>query len=110
MSKAVDYRPIRGPASNTTVEQMFEKLAQHQPTRPAMPVPLEWEKPARGATGVKTLCGKYSVSKTTVMGEIVYGVWKLGPGTFFKQIATRLPTYAKAQEAAQTDSESKHGL
>lgn len=68
---------------------------------PAVSPQLHWEKPEKGATGVKTTCKRYSCSKVTVCGKQSYELWVLVPGVWFRQLAVGLESFSKAQEVAE---------
>lgn len=69
---------------------------------------LSWCKPERGATGVRTTCGRFSCAKITLDGQLVYELWRINPGTTcFKLIATRLDSFAKAQDLAEEQLRGK---
>jgi len=117
MSREMPYQPMKGPQKEVSQADMLAILEKHakrtshaslakveavvENTSPARVLPsLEWEKPAKGATGVKTTCGRYSCSKVTVSGKTTYEVWRLVPDHWFRQIAIGLESFEKAQEAA----------
>ncbi len=118
------YNPDPKPVSQTTPEQMAEKLAKRcreveekrrvqpesqsprgvEPLVGADPPPrlLTWCKPERGASGVRTSCGRYSCAKVTAKGITTYELWVLAPGgSWFRQLAHGLDSYAKAQDLAE---------
>jgi len=64
---------------------------------------LEWNKPEKGATGVRTTCGRYSCSKVTLNGKQTYEVWRLVPDHWFKQIAVGLDSFETAKRMADED-------
>lgn len=65
---------------------------------------LEWNKPEKGATGVRTVCGRYSCSKVTLNGKPTYELWRLVPDHWFKQIAIGLDSFETAKGLANEDS------
>jgi hypothetical protein len=65
---------------------------------------LTWLKPDKGATGVRTLCGRYSCSKVTVLTRTTYELWKLVPSAWFRQIAVGQESFAQIQELAEIDA------
>lgn len=109
-----DYQPMHEPkkvvtqsdmqailerhAKRTTPQKPPKVVEDHPPAR-LLPT-LEWEKPAKGATGVRTVCGRYSCSKVSVNGKLTYEVWRLVPDHWFRQIAVGLESFEKAKEAA----------
>ncbi|MDB6103336.1 MAG: hypothetical protein JWO52_3335 [Gammaproteobacteria bacterium] len=63
---------------------------------------LTWCKPERGATGVRTTCGRFSCAKVTVNGTAQYELWRLTPGSeWFKLIGAQLQSFAIAQDLAE---------
>lgn len=127
MRRELDYQPMGPPPSTTTHEQMQAKLSarvaavkvnggigdsasveapSEVPLAPATSIPpptLEWEKPRKDATGLKTACGRYSCAKVTVNGKTTYELWRLVPGHWFRQIAIGQESFAKVKELAQID-------
>lgn len=88
MSQA-PYNPMHPPQKAVTQEDMWKVLEKHGGTRPkegqtpkaelpALP-PLEWAEPIKTGKNsgyVLTLCGRYSVSKDSVMGTAMYNAWR----------------------------------
>lgn len=69
---------------------------------------LTWCKPERGATGVRTTCGKYSCSKVTTNGKLSYECWALVPGgSWFRPLAVGLQSFAQAQDVAEKHLKAK---
>lgn len=112
MRREMPYQPMRGPqkaVSETDMQSILQKHAQ----RIAVPIPqpkrepeksalitLEWNTPERGATGVRTVCGRYSCSKVTVQGKTTYEVWRLVPDHWFRQIAIGLDNFETGKRLA----------
>jgi hypothetical protein len=86
--------PVPPPKAQTVVEN---------PSPPCVQSGLEWCKPEKGATGVRTVCGRYSCSKVTVSGKQTYEVWRLVPNHWFKQIAIGLDSFETAKRVADED-------
>lgn len=120
MSREIPYRPMKGPqkeVSQTDMLTILEKHAQRTggpapKITPAVvessPAPrlqsgLEWNKPEKGATGVRTICGRYSCSKVTLNGKQTYELWRLVPDHWFKQIAIGLDSFETAKRMADED-------
>lgn len=70
---------------------------------PRMQPDLEWKKPEKGATGVRTVCGRYSCSKVTVNGKTSYEVWRLVPNHWFAPLAMNLDSFETAKRLANED-------
>lgn len=128
MSKAVEYRPLRGPACTTTPEEMFEKLKRRvqNPDRapvvvvdpPAVvpakgPVTLEWvtahemgpNKVMRPTAHAKiSVCGRYTISKACVDGLWVYTVWHVKTKARLK---TRIGSFEDAKHFAQEHANAR---
>jgi hypothetical protein len=64
---------------------------------------LEWNAAEKGATGVKTKCGRYACSRVTVNGVRSYELYKQVEGRFqpFKQ---GLDNFLQAQKLAELDA------
>lgn len=121
MSREIPYQPIREPRKEVTQQDMLAILEKHaqrtgkpvsQPKAETVvenPAParvladLEWNKPERGATGVRTVCGRYSCSKVTVSGKTTYEVWRLVPDHWFRQIAIGLDSFEEGKRVANED-------
>jgi len=121
MSREIVYQPMRDPKKDVSQADMLAILEKHaqrtgtpvpQPKTPSVvespPVArvqsgLEWCKPTPGATGVRTVCGRYSCSKVTLNGKQTYEVWRLVPDHWFKQIAIGLPSFAEGRRIADED-------
>lgn len=115
MSVVHRYQPFPKPESTTTVDEMNAKLrarvkektpvpaaAQSPQAKPA----LEWDKPAKDATGIKTKCGRYSCAKITLDGKVSYELWKLAPGAgWFRQLNKGLDNFLQVQKLAQIDAD-----
>lgn len=92
------YQPIRPPEKQLTQEDMWKTLAKHAHAevrilrenaaqspkeKPAVALrPLKWQKPVR--TGelsgyVLSQCGRYSISRDSVKGAVMYTAWKRSP-------------------------------
>jgi len=83
------YQPIHAPQKQVTQEDMWQVLEKHGGTRPKagqtpkaellkLLPPLEWDKPVRtgeNAGYLLSLCGRYSISKDSVMGKAMYAAW-----------------------------------
>lgn len=121
MSREIPYQPMKGPqkqVSQTDMLAILEKHAQRtgilvpqpkaqtlveNPPAPRVQSGLQWNKPEKGATGVRTVCGRYSCSKVTVNGKQTYEVWRLVPDHWFKQIALGLDSFDIAKHIADED-------
>jgi len=121
MSREIPYRPMKGPqkeVSQTDMLAILEKHAQRtgipvpqqkaatvveNPSAPRLQSGLEWNKPEKGATGVRTVCGRYSCSKVTLNGKQTYEVWRLVPDLWFRQIAIGLDSFETAKRMADED-------
>lgn len=119
MSREFVYQPmgVRKEVSSERMNEILEKHAQRTGTAtPAkvqtvveVPAPacvqsgLEWCKPEKGATGVRTVCGRYSCSKITVSGKVTYEVWRLVPDHWFRQIAIGLASFEVGKRVADED-------
>jgi len=118
MSRCYDYQPMveRKHVPESRMQEILAKHAQRlnlPPPKATVVVEnltparvqssLEWQKPAKGATGVRTVCGRYSCSKVTVNGVTTYEVWRLVPDHWFKQIAVGLPNFEEAKRIANED-------
>jgi hypothetical protein len=92
------YQPIRPPEKGVTQEDMWKTLAKHAQTEVEVhllrnaarvgaspkeklrrPLPLVWKQPVK--TGeisgyVLTRCGRFSISKDSVMGKPMYTAWR----------------------------------
>lgn len=121
MSREIPYQPIREAQKEVSQADMLRILEKHA-QRTGVPVPqpktetvvenpaparlqsgLEWCKPERGATGVRTTCGRYSCSKVTLNGKQTYEVWRLVSDIWFKQIAIGLDSFETAKRIADED-------
>jgi len=121
MSREIPYRPMKGTQKEVSQTDMLAILEKHA-HRTGIPVPqpkaevvvenpsparvqsgLEWNKPEKGATGVRTTCGRYSCSKVTLNGKQSYEVWRLVPDHWFKQIAIGLDSFEAAKRIADED-------
>jgi hypothetical protein len=86
--------PLPKPKAEVVVEN---------PSAPGLQSGLEWNKPEKGATGVRTVCGRYSCSKVTLNGKQTYEVWRLVPDHWFRQIAIGLDSFETAKRMADED-------
>jgi hypothetical protein len=94
-----------------THAQMMAKLAErsHQPPEAVQSpkekseVKLQWATPEKGATYVKTVCGRYTCAKPSVMGQVQYELFKRQPDGSYKPLAYRLESFAEAQRLADED-------
>lgn len=69
---------------------------------------LHWCKPERGATGVRTTCGRYSCGKITTDGKVTYELWKLSPGgAWFTCLRNGLDTFEAAKTLAEQHVRTK---
>jgi len=121
MRREFVYQPMREPQKEVSQTDMLAILEKHA-HRTGVPVPkpkaevvvestsatgvqsgLEWNKPEKGATGVRTTCGRYSCSKVTLNGKQTYEVWRLVPDHWFKQIAVGLDSFETAKRMADED-------
>ena len=69
---------------------------------------LQWEKPQKGSTGVRTKCGRYSCCKVVVSGKLHYELWKLAGATgAFTRLdrGSGLDNFLQAQVMAQQDAD-----
>lgn len=104
------YQPFPKPECTTTVEQMQAKLEARVNGSKAAQSPqaksaLEWEKPAKDATGVYTVCKRYSCAKVTVNGKTSYELFKLAPGGgWFRSLNAGLDNFLQVQKLAQIDA------
>ena len=111
MSVVHQYQPFPKPECTTTVEQMNAKLEARVKSSKAVQSPqakssLEWEKPAKDATGLKTKCGRYSCAKITVNGKVSYELWKLSSGAgWFANLNRGLDNFLQVQKLAQIDAD-----
>lgn len=121
MSREIPYQPMKGPqkeVSQTDMLAILEKHAQRtgipvsqpkaeavveNPSSSRLQSGLEWNQPEKGATGVRTVCGRYSCSKVTLNGKQTYEVWRLVPDHWFKQIAIGLDSFETAKRIADED-------
>jgi len=121
VGRELPYQPMREPQKEVSQADMLAILEKHaQRTGKPAPEPkaeavvenasspglqssLKWCKPERGATGVRTTCGRYSCSKVTVSGKTTYEVWRLVPDHWFKQIAVGLDSFETAKRLANED-------
>lgn len=118
MGREMPYSPM-GQRKEVPESRMQEILAKHaqrlhlpppktqvvveNTPAPGMQPNLEWSKPEKGATAVRTVCGRYSCSKVTISGKQTYEVWRLVPDHWFKQIAVGLDSFESAKRAADED-------
>lgn len=120
MTREIPYEPIREPRKEVSHDDMLAILNKHA-DRIGVPLPkpqeskvevtvipnpprLEWNKPEKGATGVRTTCGRYSCSKVMVNGKTSYELWKLVPdASWFKSIAIGLDSFETAKKKAEED-------
>ena len=68
---------------------------------------LEWEKPkTKDATGVYTVCKRYSCAKITVNGKTSYELFKLAAGGgWFRSLNAGLDNFLQVQKLAQIDAD-----
>lgn len=93
----VQPEPLDGPATQQPAGQ--PGLVDHDQTPR-----LQWEKPARGATGVRTTCGRFSCAKVTVNGEVQYELWRMTPQSgCFKLVKAQLSNFQQAQALAEEE-------
>jgi hypothetical protein len=107
MSREIPYQPMGEPRKQVSQSDMQAILQKHA-VRTGVPVPqpkpLEWNRPEKGATGVRTTCGRYSCSKVTVNDKTSYEVWKLVPdGSWYRQLAVNLESFDAAKRIANED-------
>lgn len=121
MSREIPYQPMKGPQKQVSQTDMLAILEKHA-QRTGIPVSqpkaqtvvedppasgvqsgLQWNKPEKGATGVRTVCGRYSCSKVTCNGKQTYEVWRLVPNHWFKPIAIGLDSFEAGKRAADED-------
>jgi len=120
MSREIPYRPMKETQKEVSQADMLAILEKHaqrtggpapkitpavvesSPT-PRLQPGLEWNKPEKGATGVRTTCGRYSCSKVTLNGKQTYELWRLVPDHWFKQIAIGLDSFETAKRMADED-------
>lgn len=102
------YLPMRQVplASEDEIQAMQSKLeARSKAVRsPKEKSALEWEKPVKDSTGVRTKCGRYSCAKVTVSGVTSYELFKLC-GTAFRQLNKGLDNFLQVQKLAQIDAD-----
>lgn len=120
MSREFVYQPmgVRKEVSPERMNEILEKHAQRtgtsvpqpkaqavveNPPAPGVQSGLEWCKPEKGATGVRTVCGRYSCSKVTINGKATYEVWRLVPDVWFRHIAVGLDSFESAKRVADED-------
>jgi len=121
MSREIPYRPMKGPQKEVSQTDMLAILEKHahrtgvplskpkvevvveNPPPPSLQSGLEWNKPEKGATGVRTVCGRYSCSKVTLNGKQSYELWRLVPDHWFRQIAIGLDSFGTAKRMADED-------
>ena len=129
MSREIPYQPIREPRKEVSQQDMLNILEKHSKrlSKGVMPDAaagsrstaepphveagvasaentLRWNKPDRGATGVRTACGRYSCSKVTVNGKTTYEAWKLIPdASWFKPLAVGLDSFETAKRVVDED-------
>ncbi len=123
----VKHRPERAvdTATEAQVQAMNEKLMAHvrkvaisQITQsikagqsPKAKSKLEWEKPQKDSTAIKTKCGRYSCCKITVNGKLHYELWRTVPdGSWRAPINQRLDNFLQAQVLAQQDADKNVGV
>lgn len=97
-------------ASEVEIQAMHEKLEARVKSSKAVQSPqakssLEWMKPLKEATGVRTKCGRYSCAKVTVNGVTSYELFKLGGGAAFRQLNRGLDNFLQVQKLAQIDAD-----
>ena len=79
------------------------EVVVENPPPPSLQSGLAWNKPEKGATGVRTVCGRYSCSKVTLNGKQSYELWRLVPDHWFRQIAIGLDSFDTAKRMADED-------
>jgi len=125
------YQPMHPPQKQVSQERMHEILARRSgkaqspqakadadvwpkaphetrlpPTPPRATGPLQWQKPAAGSMGVRTVCEWYSCCKAMVDGEWEYEVWTREPLTGgMKQLAVGLASFEDGKRVAQEDAD-----
>lgn len=130
------YQPFPKPECTTTVDEMNAKLqarvkgakvnggsgepiavvrlpdgagvpAESKPSPRSSAKPLEWEKPkSKDATGLYTMCKRYSCAKVTVNGKTSYELFKLAPGGgWFRSLNAGLDNFLQVQKLAQIDAD-----
>lgn len=124
VSRATPYRPDPQ-APPPSFDHMAAVLAKHRGKVDVQPEPhsphqrghaglvaddpqprLQWEKPERGAMGVRTLCGKYSAAKIVLGDRTTYECWILVPGAWFRQLAVGLESFAQVKDVAEQHARS----
>lgn len=120
MSRHTPYQPMHHTpqASEAEIQAMLARLKRKSESRESVKPPeaaqspqakslLEWERPVKGATGVRTKCGRYACAKVTVNGTTSYELSYYVPGHWFLSLAVGLPAFEDAKRLAQLDADQR---